>query len=116
MLPVTLEKMGTSPIGSTMMNRATVARLRAPGGVLLFAFRGSESLITWFAPVLRVSGLRRLGRSEDPRSGSFPSQNACQSSKVENGTLFRARYIWQFPCKELLLSIDIAILLNTEIR
>src|SRR6266581_7343150 len=29
MLPVTLEKMGTSPMGSTMMNSATVARTRS---------------------------------------------------------------------------------------
>src|SRR2546428_4073149 len=32
MLPVTLEKMGTRPIGSTMMNRATVARTRSTVG------------------------------------------------------------------------------------
>ena len=46
-------------------------RSRAPGGVLLFAFRGSESLITCLAPLLRVSGLRRLGRSEDTDLAHF---------------------------------------------
>ena len=32
MLLVTLEKIGTRPIGSTMMNRATVARTRSTVG------------------------------------------------------------------------------------
>src|SRR6266487_3523648 len=31
-------------------------------------------------------------------------------------TLFPVRYIWRFPCWELLLLIDIAILLNIGIR
>src|SRR5437016_9498562 len=45
MLLVTLEKMGTRPIGSTMMNSATVARTRSTVGSGLI----SLSLLMWWA-------------------------------------------------------------------